>query len=191
MVSEHQMDPVEVRRLLDELVRRLEEAGIEASIHVVGGSAMALLFPDDAEVRVTRDIDAAIEPTIEVRRVVDQMAADLGLSPGWLNANGTAFIPPRAVSPSIADSTTVALTHADARELIAMKLAASREQDLHDLGVLARHTGITDAEVLVQITFDAYGEDSVILNESRSDYLVMARQALARAAKRTKARPTN
>ncbi len=42
MASEHEMDPAEVRRLLDELVRRLEQAGTTARIHVIGGSAMAL-----------------------------------------------------------------------------------------------------------------------------------------------------
>jgi hypothetical protein len=62
-----------------------------------------------------------------------------------------------------------------------MKLAASREQDLHDLGILARHAGITDPQQLVDIAFAAYGEDSVTLNETRDDYLIMAKQALARA----------
>jgi hypothetical protein len=60
-------------------------------------------------------------------------------------------------------------------EFIAMKLAASREQDLHDLGILARHAGITDAEKLVDIAFDEYGNDSPTLNETRNDRLIIAR----------------
>ncbi|QYH36844.1 hypothetical protein [Salinibacterium sp. M195] len=80
------------------------------------------------------------------------------------------------------------VTYADSRELIAMKLAASCEQDLHDLGMLARQAGITDPQGLVNIAFEAYGEDSVVLNESRDDYLIMATQALARAKKRAQAR---
>jgi hypothetical protein len=185
MAGEHEMDPAEVRRLLDELVRRLEEAGTAARIHVIGGSAMALLFPDDPETRMTQDIDASIQPSEEVRRVVQEMAVEFGLSPTWLNANANPFIPPRAEPAS--NTLGVVLTHADAHELIAMKLAGSREQDLHDLGVLARHTGITDPQELVDITFRAYGDDSIMLNESPEDYLILAKQALARARKRSQA----
>lgn len=186
MAGEHEMDPAEVRRLLDELVRRLEASGTRARIHVIGGSAMALLFPDDPETRMTQDIDASIEPSDEVRRVVKEMAIEFGLSPTWLNASGHPFIPPRD-EPAPTEF-GVLLTHADAYELIAMKLAGSREQDLHDLGVLARQTGITDPQELVDITFRAYGRDSVILNEPPEDYLILAKQALARARKRSSGR---
>lgn len=180
--GELQLDPDEVKRLLDELRRRLDTAGIQARIHVIGGSAMALRFPADSEVRMTQDIDAAFQPADEVRQVIEAMAADLGLSPTWLNSNGSGFIPPRDTNGETAAGVT--LTVATVEELIAMKLAASREQDLHDLGILARNAGITEPERLVEIAFDAYGEDSVILTESKDDYLIMARQSLARARKR-------
>jgi hypothetical protein len=189
MAREHQMDPAEVRRLLGELVRRLEAAGTTARIHVIGGSAMALLFPDDPETRMTQDIDASIQPSDEVRRVVQEMAIDFDLSPTWLNANGKPFIPPRA--EVAASSLGVELTHADAHELIAMKLAGSREQDLYDLGIIARHIGITDPQRLVDIAFEAYGNESVVLNEPPEDYLILAKQALARARRRASARPTS
>jgi len=32
-------------------------------VHVIGGSAMAMLFPGDRETRFTTDIDAAVTPT--------------------------------------------------------------------------------------------------------------------------------
>ncbi len=184
MPNEHELDPAAVRRLLDELVGRLEKAGIAARIHVIGGSAMALLFPDDPETRVTQDIDASIYPSEEVDRIVHEMAVEFDLSPRWLNASGTPFIPPQRV-PRVEETDGVALTHADAHELIAMKLAGSREQDLYDLGVLARHTGITDPQELVDIAFLAYGDDSVVLNEPPADYLILAAQALAQARKRS------
>jgi hypothetical protein len=181
------MDPAEVRWLLEELVRRLEEAGTQARIHVIGGSAMALLFPDDPETRMTQDIDASIQPSEEVHRVAQEMAVEFGLSPTWLNANGNPYIPPRTQPASA--TVGVELTHADAHELIAMKLAGSREQDLHDLGLLARRAGITDPQELVDITFRAYGDDSVVLTEPPEDYLILATQALARARKRASGRP--
>src|SRR5664279_207758 len=116
------------------------------------------------------------------------MSLELGLSPSWLNANGRGFIPPRDDTTTSRSANGVTVTFADARELIAMKLAASREQDLHDLGMLARQSNITDPQALVDIAFDAYGEDSVVLTESRDDYLIMATQALARAKKRARGR---
>lgn len=182
--NEHRMDPEEVRRLLDVLTQRLTDEGIGAQVHVIGGSAMALLFPDDAETRFTTDIDAAVAPRPAVLRVVEKIADEMGLSPTWLNANGTSFIPPR--SQNTGAPTGVTVTIATAEELIAMKLAASREQDLFDLGILARHEGITDPQRLVDIAFAAYGEDSVVLTDTREDYLIMATQAIAAEQKRSK-----
>ena len=159
--------------------RRLSDAGLEASIHVIGGSAMALNFPDGEETRVTRDIDAIVHPTAEVKKIVELRADDHGLSPTWLNSNGAPFVPPRPHRNGTRPG--VVVTTATTRELIAMKLAAAREQDLFDLGILARHAGITDASKIVDIAFEAYGEDSVVLNEPRADYLILAEQALRRA----------
>ncbi len=180
---EHEMDPAEVRQLLDELRRRLLAAGVDAQIYVIGGSAMALNFPDDLDTRLTQDIDAVIRPTVKVRRIVDAMATEFGLSPTWLNSNGASFVPPRSAPPA---TMGVEIAVATVRELIAMKLAASREQDLHDLGILARHAGITSPDELVDIAYAAYGEDSVVLNETRSDYAIMAKQALDRERRRHK-----
>lgn len=185
-LDNHQMSPADVRRLLDVLKQRLINQGVQAQIHIIGGSAMALLFPDDRETRLTQDIDAAVHPLPAVRRAVEQIAEEMNLSPTWLNANGSPFVPPR--SGSGASEVGVTVTVASIDELIAMKLAASRHQDLFDLGILARHAGITDPERLVEIAFDAYGEDSVILSDSREDYLAMARDALEGAARRANRR---
>jgi hypothetical protein len=185
--NEHEMDAAEVRHLLDVLTQRLTDDGIDAQVHVIGGSAMALLFPDDAETRFTTDIDAAVSPRPAVLRVVEQIADEMGLSPTWLNANGASFIPPRSQRAGSPRGVTVTIASVD--ELIAMKLAASRDQDLFDLGILARNAGIADPERLVDIAFDAYGEDSVVLTYTREDYLIMAQQAIAAEKKRSKKGP--
>jgi len=80
----------------------------------------------------------------------------------------------------------VTATIATIEELIAMKLAASRDQDLFDLGILARHAGIADPERLVDIAFAAYGEDSLVLTDTREDYLIRARQAIEAERKRAR-----
>ncbi|MGV8883970.1 MAG: DUF6036 family nucleotidyltransferase [Microbacteriaceae bacterium] len=176
-----ELDPSEVKRLLEELQSRLTAKGVAARIYVFGGSAMALQFPDDDETRMTQDIDASFQPTEEVREVIATMAEELGLSPTWMNSNGMAYIPPREDSRSAEAVVTIATVE----ELIAMKLAASREQDLHDLGILARKANITDPQRLVDIAFEMYGHDSIVLNESEEDYLILATQALQIARRRS------
>lgn len=83
------LTPEEVKTLVDELERRLEERGVSASILIFGGAAMALRFPDDPDVRTTSDIDAAYEPIAEVDEVVAEMARDFDLPDRWLNASGS------------------------------------------------------------------------------------------------------
>jgi len=181
MVGDQPMRPDDVRARLDQLRSRLIQERVDARIHVIGGSAMALLFPDDPDVRVTRDIDAAIRPAPEVAKVVAAMAQEFGMSSRWLNANGAPFMPPGVSLDVVGHG--VDITIASVEDMIAMKLAASRDQDLRDLGILARHAGIADAETLVDIAYAAYGEDSVVLSDSRDDYLQMAEQALVAARK--------
>jgi len=130
----------------------------------------------------------------EVRRLLDvlkQRLTDEGIDArvhvigcGDANANGASFIPPASRVPL--DPTGVTATIATIEELIAMKLAASRDQDLFDLGILARHAGIADPERLVDIAFAAYGEDSLVLTDTREDYLIMARQAIEAERKRAR-----
>ncbi len=175
--NQNRLSPTDISTLLAELSRRLEEEGVPARIHVIGGSALALLFPEDVETRVTNDIDALYKPIPEVQQIIVEMAEQYGLSPSWLNAHGANYLPEGM--PIVGEVVTVASPN----ELIAMKLAASREQDLYDLGILARHSGISTPEEMVKIAFDAYGEDSVILTESKEDYLITARDALARIKK--------
>ena len=137
-------------------------------------------FPDDAEVRVTQDIDALYWPKAEVEVVAREIAAERGLPSGWLNDNA------RPWSPRGDDrrpTNSFQISFADLDELVAMKLAGSREQDLKDLEILSRQMGIQHPEQLVRIAYEQYGEDSVALNESREDYLEIARQVLARAKK--------
>ncbi len=109
--------------------------------------------------RVTRDIDALIEPSDEVEVVVAEMAADLGLPSRWLNAAGSSWL--RVEAAPSDEAVTIAI--ASERELIAMKMSAARDKDFVDLGILARHLGITDPAELVRIAYDIYGDDAVEL----------------------------
>jgi hypothetical protein len=158
------------KELIDELERRLAARGIRGSIRIVGGAAMVLRFPDDPEVRVTTDVDAAYEPRPEIDEVVAEMARDYALPERWMNGASTPW--------NIVRDTGGIITIATVEELVAMKMAAGRAQDLADLRILAKHLGITEPNQLVDIAYAVYGEDSPALNDPRASYELFARDVL-------------
>ncbi|GAB3272576.1 hypothetical protein GCM10027562_42090 [Arthrobacter pigmenti] len=162
---------------MQELAKRLEAKNVAATIHVVGGAAMSLEYDNR---RFTDDVDAKFAPEQSVRDAAGEMAADLGLSPNWLNNAASAYIPdgedPEAKSVRIADN--LQLTLASPRYLLAMKLAAGRDRDIEDIAVLCRALGITTAGEAADIGFALYGEDSIQLSE-RDDVMLIAGEALS------------
>jgi predicted nucleotidyltransferase len=173
MNADFEMTPELAEELLDDLKQRLSARGVTARIHVIGGTAMVLRLGKDFP-RTTTDIDAVIAPLAPVAEVVKEIAEERGLPSDWLNANGAAWAP---TAPRVGVE-GVAISIASLEDLVAMKLAAGRHQDLVDLGALADELGIGEPEQLVDIAFGRYGEHSIALNESREDYLLLARDAL-------------
>jgi hypothetical protein len=165
------LTPARAKELIDELERRLVARGIRGSIRIVGGAAMVLRFPNDPEVRVTTDVDAAYEPRPEIDEVIAEMARDYRLPDRWMNGSSTPW--------NVVTDTGSTITVATAEELVAMKMAAGRVQDLADLRILARHLGITQPEQLVDIAYAVYGEDSPVLSDSPESYELLARDVLA------------
>lgn len=183
MSGADQLDPAFVRRLMDELQQALAARNVDGRMFIVGGAALALRYPEDHTVRVTTDVDAVYWPETEVREEADKLAERYKLSKSWLNPNARPFVPDGQGSvhePSVG----FVIDIADPRVLVAMKLASAREQDMADLVILARHLRITTPEVLVDIAFDIYGEDSMGLPDSREDVLLLAIDVLEHA-KRT------
>jgi len=74
--------PADIRALLEDLGKRLDDRGIEARLFLVGGAAMALAYGRD---RVTRDLDAVFVPKAEIYEEAKRMAKDRGLPDDWLN----------------------------------------------------------------------------------------------------------
>lgn len=175
MVGDLEFSPDDIRRLLGELVARLEQRGIHGEIRVIGGAAMALRFPDDPQVRTTRDIDAVYEPAPEVDLVIQEMTKDLGLEPGWINSAAAPWLRVAGQPRPEGGFTTIVAT---AEELAAMKLAAGREWDLTDLAIIARHLGLNDAEQLVDIAYEVFGDDSVELADGRDSYRILAESVI-------------
>ena len=139
----------EMHALLTELGARLHAAGVEATLYIVSGAAIA--FELDVR-RVTADIDAVFHPETTVRAEVAAMANEKGLPQGWLNDNARAFVPggDDDAVPFTVPGMSVAL--ASPRHLLAMKMAAARPgQDLDDLALLFDTLGLTTPEAAADV----------------------------------------
>lgn len=173
----------DVRELLTELGSRLQDDGVEATLYIAGGVAMAVEF--DAR-RVTKDVDAVFHPRSTVQEAAVAIAADRGLPPDWLNDGVRAWIPGDDGErvPFDVPGLTVAL--ASPRHLLAMKMAAFRPVDKADLAVLFDHLGIETPEEAADIAVEVYGEHAHAL-PSREELVLEAESILAR---RRRGRPT-
>ena len=170
-------DRDKIMELLTELGRRLSAKGVAGRLYVVGGAAMALEFDTR---RTTRDIDAIFDPPTTVANEAASMATDLGLPPGWLSAAAQAFIPLPEQDPVSLDVEGLQVAVSSPSNLLAMKMAAGRPQDITDLVVLFRHLKIRNPEQAVNIAERMYGDDSVVLSEPRESLLLLAESVLAR-----------
>ena len=166
-----------IMELLTELGRRLSAKGVAGRLYVVGGAAMALEFDTR---RTTRDIDAIFDPPTTVADEAASMASDLGLPPGWLSDAAQAFIPLPDHDPVSLDVEGLQVAVSSPANLLAMKMAAGRPQDITDLVVLFRHLKIRNPEQAVDIAERMYGDDSVVLSEPRESLLLLAESVLAR-----------
>jgi hypothetical protein len=113
--------------------------------------------------RATRDIDAIFHPPTTVADEAASMATDLSLPPGWLSAAAQAFIPLPDADPVSLDVEGLQIALSSPANLLAMKMAAGRPQDLTDLVVLFGHLKITSPQQAVDMTERIYGPDSVVL----------------------------
>ena len=119
------MTPEDIRELLEELVTRLDNAGITAGIRVVGGAALSIL---DQNRRATSDIDAVIVPAGVAAGIVADLGNERGLPKNWLNDAALAFVPP--VGPDdwveVIRRGDVRVSIGSVQMLLAMKLRANR-----------------------------------------------------------------
>ena len=180
MSPQVELDRDQIGDLLEELGRRLLDRGVKGTIYVAGGAAIALEFE---ERRVTADVDAIFRPAETVREVATAMATEHGLPTKWLNDSVRAFLPPGEDSHARTFSVPgLSVSVASPRYLLAMKMAAGRPQDLHDLILIFRELGITQPEEAADIAQEVHGPDSVLLPQ-RDELILYARAVLNRMSK--------
>ena len=173
----------QVRDLLAELGRRLKAKGVDATVYIVGGAAIALEM--DAR-RVTADVDAIFHPETTVREEAEQLAAERGLPKDWLNSSVRGFVPGGDDDAVPLELDGITVTTASPEHLLAMKMASYPPgKDQSDLELLFDRIGITDPGQAADIALSVYGEYSALLPDR--DELILSAQAILnrrRAAKR-------
>lgn len=142
---------------LHALAARLHERGIEGELYVVGGAAIAIAF--DAR-RATRDVDAVFEPKQELYSAAEQVGAELGLPPGWLNDGVKGFVSgPDATAATALEVPGLRVLVASPRILLAMKVLAHRiGEDDDDVRLLASELGLKSAEQVLAVAEQVYGD---------------------------------
>lgn len=146
--------------LLRETGSLLADEGTEASIYVVGGAAMAMVFDSR---RTTVDVDAGVWGDPEAFWRVARAVGDRhGLGEDWVNSRATAFLsaePDGAASEINLPGLRVLL--ASPRHLMAMKLRALRDRDLDDLVILFRALEIRDPQEAADIHDELFDESAI------------------------------
>ena len=177
MSPEVEFDRDQIIELLEELGRRLQAREVTGTIYVAGGAAVALEFERR---RTTRDIDALFGPAETVREEAANIAAERGLPHNWLSDSVRAFMPPGEDAGARTFSVPgLDVSVASPRYLLAMKMAAGRPQDLHDLLLVFRELGITRADEAADIAEEVHGPASVLL-PPREELLLYAQAVLNR-----------
>jgi hypothetical protein len=133
------MDRAAIEQNLTDLAVRLEEAGVEARILLVGGAAMVFYY----DRQLTVDIDAVVHPT-DVLAYARAMAAEKGLRPDWLNNAAAGFLPHEDVPGALViERGGVRVEVAEPEVLLAMKLRACRpRKDSFDIAFLLRRCDV-------------------------------------------------
>jgi hypothetical protein len=147
----------EITAALQMLGARLHKRGIEGELYVVGGAAIAMAF--DAR-RATRDIDAVFEPKQEIDAAADEVGAELGLPPGWLNDGAKGFVAGSDdEAATVLEVPGLRVLVASPRILLAMKVLAHRiGEDDDDVRLLAAELGLGTAGEVLAVAEEVYGD---------------------------------
>lgn len=151
------MNRDEIIAALTELAAELQRRGASADMYVVGGAAIALAYD---ERRATRDIDAVFEPKSVVYDAAAAVAAERGLPAGWLNDAVKGFLAgddPDAAP--VLDLPGLRCLAASPRTLLALKVLAHRVgEDEDDVRLLAGHLGLAQAEQVLAVAEETFGD---------------------------------
>jgi hypothetical protein len=165
--------------LLQEVSDYLATNGQTAQLFIVGGAAMALAYDSG---RSTTDIDGAFIPSAVMRMVAEQVGADHGLDPDWLNDAAKGFLPGDDDDPRVVfESESLLVQVASPKYLLAMKLHSARQgRDFDDAVKLFRMLGYSSADQAFELLESKYPSKML---QARHEYFSAE---VAQAAMQTK-----
>ena len=146
-----------------DLLRRLDELLPElpgrAEVYAIGGAAMALEY--DRSERRTEDIDCIIKRyREEVIDAAERVAEERQIPADWLNdqaqQHGTLPTGEDRQQRTSYEGTRLVVRTAGPERMLAMKLAACRDRDRHDIERLIDETGVDGVKAARAIYAAAY-----------------------------------
>lgn len=150
------IDAAEMRSALEELAVRLDAAGVEGRIRLMGGAAIALDFPERG---LTTDADALYQPAEAIEEVAAAIGRERGWSDNWLNRDVKMYASDfdhLAAWSTLVVVGAVSVVVAPPDLLLAMKLRAGRgRRDSDDVEWLLDRCGIGSLAEAEEI-FDRY-----------------------------------
>ena len=155
-MSEQLLDREALLELLGALADRLKARGVRASVYVIGGAAISLVF--DAR-RATRDIDSVVlEGHGPLMEEVQRLGRERGLPGSCLNEQAAMYVSRRRDDHKavVFDHSNLVVAAASPEHLIAMKLQAARATDAADVRLLLGVLGIDSvggASVVLEAVF--------------------------------------
>ncbi len=160
------MDRAQLERAFTSLGELLRERRVTGEIAVFGGAVIVLGFDPQAR---TQDVDAMItQGHGQVVKAQEEVGAELGLPPNWLNEQGTTYLSKHSdftlfrTYPSEGQFGLRVLM-ASPRYALAMKVLSLRGygHDAKDVLQLARQLGYTTAEDLLQLVRQYYPDEQI------------------------------
>jgi Nucleotidyltransferase of unknown function (DUF6036) len=160
-MSDELLDREALLELLGTLATRLKTRGVRASVYVIGGAAISLVFDSRC---ATRYIDAVVlDGDGPLMEEVQRLGRERGLPGSWLNEQAAMYVSRRNDEHKavVFDHPNLAVAAASPEHLLAMKLRAARASDAADVRLLLGVLGIESVDGASGVLEDVFPDTTL------------------------------